>query len=124
MTVDPYTEVPDAKEIRALWIGLLLAPAAFLLNLELAYAVVPKACSSASQLPMHLVHLICFALALLGVVTAWRMWRAGGEIWPGGAGGRVARSRFMAGVGLLTSLLFALVIVAQWIPSFVLGPCQ
>jgi hypothetical protein len=33
-------------------------------------------------------------------------------------------TRFMAGLGFLTSALFALVILAQWIPSFMLSPCQ
>ena len=124
MTVDPRTTVPDAPEIRVLWAGLLLAPTAFLLNLELAYAVVPHACSSQNRLPVHLVHLVCLAIALVGGAFALRSWRYCGETWPGEEGGPVSRSRFMAGLGLLLSVLFALVIVAQWIPSFVLSPCQ
>jgi hypothetical protein len=123
MTVDPRTDVPDARELRALWTGLLLAPTAFLLNLEVAYALVPTACSS-SRLLVHVVHAVCLLLAAFSALTAWRMWSLTGETWPGGAGGRLARSRFMAGLGLFLSLLFVLVIVAQWIPSFVLNPCQ
>jgi hypothetical protein len=30
----------------------------------------------------------------------------------------------MAGVGLLLSLFIVMVIMAQWIPSLVLSPCQ
>ncbi len=124
MTVDSRTDIPDAGELRALWAGLLLAPAAFLLNLEVAYALVPTACSTGTRLLMHIVHLVCLFLAAAGALTAWRSWRLTGEIWPGGAGGRLSRSRFMAGVGLLLSLFIVMVIVAQWIPSFVLSPCQ
>ena len=124
MTVDQRTDLPDAREIAALWTGLILPPAAFLLNLEVAYALVPVACSSGATLPVHLVHLGCLILALVGGVFAWRCWRATGSTWPGEEGGRLARSRFMAGLGLLVSALFALVIVAQWIPSFLLSPCQ
>ena len=123
MTVDPHTDVPDAREIGHLWAGLLLPPVAFLLNLELAYALVPVACTS-GVLPVHLVHLGSFLLALAGGVFAFRCWRAKGSTWPGEEGGRLARTRFMAGLGLLESALFALVIVAQWIPSFLLNPCQ
>src|SRR4051794_1626050 len=98
MTVDPRTDLPDAKELRALWTGLLLAPAAFLLNLEVAYAVVPTACASGTRLAVHVVHAVCLLLAALGALTALRMWRLGGETWPGDAGGRISRSRFMAGL--------------------------
>jgi hypothetical protein len=124
MTVDSRTHVPDAKEIRALWVGLLLAPIAFLINLEAAYALVPTACSSRNGLPVHLVHLACLTLTIVGGVTAWGSWRAAGATWPAEEGGRLARSRFMAGIGVLLSGLFALVIVAMWIPSFILDPCQ
>jgi hypothetical protein len=123
-TVDTRTEVPDAGPIRALWIGLLLPPTAFLLNLEVAYALVPTACASRNQLPTHVVHLVCLLLVLFAGVTAWRSWKSTGETWPGAEGGPLARSRFMAGLGWLTSLLFGLVIIAQWIPEFVLNPCQ
>ena len=124
MGVDPRTDVPDAPELRALWTGVLLAPIAFLIDLEVAYALVPTACSGRNQLPVHLSHVVCLALALFGGLTALRSWRTTGSTWPGEEGGPVARSRFMAGLGLLMSSLFALVIVAMWVPSFLLDPCQ
>ena len=124
MTVDPRTDVDDARELRALWTGLLLAPAAFLLNLEVAYALVPVACSARTRLLIHVVHAVCLVLAALGTFAAWRMWRVTGETWPGAAGGRLSRSRFMSGLGLFLSLFIIMVIVAQWIPSFILSPCQ
>src|SRR4026208_2237751 len=134
MTVDQRTDLPDAREIAALWTGLILPPAAFLLTLEVASALVPVACSSGDTLPVHLVHLGCLLLALVGGAFAWRCWKTTGSTWSGGEGGRLAGSRgaagllalsrVMAGRGLLVSALFALVIVAQWIPSFLLSPCQ
>lgn len=123
MTVDPRTDVPDARQIRGLWIGLLLAPIAFLVNLEVAYALVPAACSSRNELPIHLVHLACLLLTLYALLSAWHSWKAAGTTSPAEEGG-LARSRFMAGTGLLVSAMFMLVIVAQWIPSLVLDPCQ
>jgi hypothetical protein len=124
MTVDPRTDIADPQELRDLWTGLLLAPAAFLLNLEMAYALVPQACSSGTRLLTHVVHAVCLVLTILGGLTALRRWRLHGETWPGGGGGRVSRSRFMSGLGLLLSGFIAMVIVAQWIPSFVLTPCD
>jgi cytochrome c biogenesis factor len=124
MTVDPRTEIPDAREIRGLWVGLLLSPIAFLIALEAAYALVPTACSSHNELPVHLVYIACLLLALFGGLTAGRWWKLQGATWPGEEGGPVARSRFMAGIGVFLSVMFALVIVAMWIPSFLLDPCQ
>jgi hypothetical protein len=124
MTVDPGTAIPDARHLRALWIGLLLAPIAFLINLELAYALVPTACSSRNEVPVHLVHLACLLLTIYGLMTAWRSWKVTGATWPGEQGDPLSRSRFMALTGMLVSGMFLLVIVAQWIPTFVLDPCQ
>jgi hypothetical protein len=124
MSTDPRTRIPEARRIAALWAGLLLAPAAFLLNLEVSYAVVTRACFEAGTGLIYLVQLVCLGVALLGAAVAWRVWRAEGAGWPGQEGGTAGRSRFMAGLGLMLSGLFTLVILAQGIPGFLLSPCQ
>jgi hypothetical protein len=121
---DPNTRVTEARRIAALFTGLLLAPVAFLANLEIAYALVHPACRLGNRLPLHAVHAGAVVFALAGLLTAWRIWRAEGVEWPAYAGGPLARTRFLAGLGVATSALFLLVLVAQWIPSFVLSPCQ
>jgi len=121
---DPRTEVHEAGRIAALWTGVLLAPTAFLANLELSYLVVQPSCARGTAWPVHLVHAVCLLLALGGALIAWRCWSAEGAEWPGAQGGPIGRTRFMAGLGLVDSLLFALVIVAQWVPVFTLHPCQ
>jgi hypothetical protein len=73
---------------------------------------------------LHLVHVVCLGLVLVGGLIAWRCWRATGTEWPGEGGGPLARSRFLAGIGVLMSGFVALVMVADWIPSFMLNPCQ
>jgi hypothetical protein len=124
MSIDPSTRIPEARRIAALWAGLLLAPLAFLLSLEVSYAAVTRACFDTGRGLIHLVQLGCLALAVVGGLVAWRTWRAEGSAWPGQEGGAPGRTRFMAGLGLLTSALFVLVILAQGIPGFVLSPCQ
>jgi hypothetical protein len=124
MTVDPRTDVPDKGVIRALWTGVLLPPTAFLFNLEVAYALVPTACNDSTVVLVHLVHLVSLALVVFGGVAALRVWRQSGATWPGGEGGRIGRTQFMAGMGILMGLMFATVVLAQWIPSFILDPCQ
>jgi hypothetical protein len=122
--VDAGTRIPDARHISALWVGLLLPPVAVLADLTIAYALVPAACSARNTLPIHLVHGAGLMLVLAGGLTAWRTWRRLGGQWPGSEGGPEARSRLLAGVGVLFSGLCGLVILAFWIAVFLLDPCQ
>ena len=124
MTVDPATPIPERGRLAVLWAGLLLPPLAFLINLAVGYAFVTRSCDRGDQLLIHLTHLACLLLSLGGAWAAWRAWQAEGAEWPGQGGGAVGRTRFMAGLGLLTGAMFILVIVAQWIPGFLLSPCQ
>lgn len=107
-----------------LWAGLLLAPLGWMLHLALSYALVPLACHSGWTLLLPVVSLVSLAVAGVGGLTAWRSWNDVGRKWPTTEGGILFRSRFMALSGLLTSLLFATVIVAQWVPSFAMTPCH
>jgi hypothetical protein len=124
MTIDPATPIPERRRLAVLWTGLLLSPLAFLANLEVGYAFVTASCDRGDQLLIHLTHLACLLLSLAVTWAAWGVWRAEGAAWPGQGGGTVGRTRFMAGLGLLTGAMFTLVIVAQWIPGFLLSPCQ
>jgi hypothetical protein len=121
---DPSTSIPDARHIRMLWGGLLLPPAAFLANLEIAYALVPAACAARDTVLLHLVNAASLAVALAGGLIAWRSWNTVGRLWPNGEAGPIGRSRFLAAVGVSLAVLCVLVIVAQWLAVFLLDPCQ
>jgi hypothetical protein len=97
---------------------------AFLFNLEMSYALVPTACGSRNVLPVHLVHLVSLGMAVIGMLFALREWRRSGATWSDGEAGPLGRTRFLSGLGLLLGLQFGLVILAQWIPTLVLNPCQ
>jgi hypothetical protein len=107
-----------------LWFGMLAPPLAFLLNLQLSYVLVPQACVMGQHLLLHLVPVGTVLLAVGGGVSAWYNWRRTGHTWSTEAAGVLPRSRFMAATGLLISGLFILAIVAQWLPNFLLNPCQ
>ena len=107
-----------------LWFGILAGPLAFLLNLQLSYMLVHPVCVTAHHIILHLVPAGALLLTASGGVSAWRNWRRTGQAESSQAAGVLPCSRFMAGVGLLTSGLFILMIVALWLPNLILAPCQ
>jgi hypothetical protein len=116
----------------------VLGPLAVLLDLQIKYLLVQVwACKSpvASAVALHLTALFFLLLALLAGWLALAEWRsvrppAGYAHAPlsrwdaGDPGGREGRTRVVAAMGLGLSALSALVIVALWLPHFVIGPCQ
>lgn len=118
---DPRTDIAGGKRLAALWAGILVAPAAFAANLQLGYLLVHPACLRNDLTALHVVQVLCLAVALGGGLIARRALRTDRA---GEAGERRDRSRFLAGLGVWTSALFALAIVAQAVPSLVLHPCQ
>jgi hypothetical protein len=112
------------REVLTLWAGVLIAPLAWALQMQAGYILVQPACQAGRNTLLHIVTLAALLLAALGGFIAWRKWQQTGRAWPDEAAGALARSRFMAVLGLLLSVMFFLVIVAQGIASFVLHPCQ
>jgi hypothetical protein len=107
---DTTTDIPDGPRLRALWTGLLLAPAAWLTSLEVGYMLVRSDCAAGTLVRQHLVHAVFILIALGGLLVAWRA--------------RQAEREFLATLGVLVSASFVLVLVAQWIPTFLIHPCQ
>ena len=114
---------PDARPLTE-WAGVLAGPIAFLLNLQVSYMMVPWACAVGAHTALYLVPVGALLLTALGGSCAWRVWQRTGRDWPGNGEGAVPRSRLLAVLGLLTSGLFALIIIAQAIPTVILSACQ
>jgi hypothetical protein len=107
-----------------LWAGVLVAPLAFLCNLQANYTLAQKLCPGGRTAPLHFTTLLFLLLALLGGLIAWSNWARAGQKWPDESEERVVRNRLMAAVGVMLSLLSALIIIAQWIPQFIFNPCM
>jgi hypothetical protein len=85
---------------------------------------VQPVCVTAHYIILHLVPGGALLLTVSGGVSAWWHWQRTEQAESSMAGGALSCSRFMGVMGLLTSGLFILVIVAQWLPNFILSPCQ
>jgi hypothetical protein len=107
-----------------LWTGILAGPIAWALDLCVSYALVKWTCSSQRTLLMHLISPACLALVMGGAAASWFALRATGAHVPTDTADLNARARFMAVLGLTSSALFALTVVAGAIPRWVLDACR
>jgi hypothetical protein len=112
----------DEKGNLMLWIGLLLGPSAWFLQLEMNYALVPWVCASGHKSVLIIVSVLCLLLTVAaGLLSLTSLKIISSSKTP--TVGSIARALFMARLGILMSSLFALVIIAQSIPNFILSPC-
>jgi MFS family permease len=118
---DPAWSEP--RRVAELWAGVLLPPVAWAVHLTSTYALSAFACDPPWSLVFHVLPVAMLAVCFYGGWLGWRLWRLVQD-GPENEGGNVGRSRFMAISAVWMSALFALVILAQWFPSFVYEPCR
>ncbi|MDT4968313.1 MAG: hypothetical protein QOJ64_3050 [Acidobacteriota bacterium] len=119
-TTDPSSD----PRLMELWAGILGGPLAALIQLETNYALVRWACGSGHTLMLHLVSFLALAITLTTGTFAYRIWHRLAAKAEEDDPGPIARSRFMALVGTLVSILMSLLIIALWLPIFLHGPCE
>ena len=108
-----------------LWAGVLVAPLAFLFNLQVNYTLTQEICYAGwRKALLHIMTLFFLLLTTSGGLIAWRNWGRAGRKWPDESEDKRVRNRFLAAVGLMFSALCFLIIVAQWIPQFIFDPCM
>jgi hypothetical protein len=105
------------------WPGIVLAPLLALADQSVAYALVQWGCHAQQSSALQLVHLVFLVGALATLVPAWP--GAMRRKMPEAAmpGDTHDRHHFMSVVSLMVGSLSALIIVALWIPQWVLSPC-
>jgi hypothetical protein len=105
-------------------LALVGGPAAVLLTQQAKYLLVEPACASGHLAPLHLAALIGLLLALGCGALAFHEWRIAGGGWPDHGGGSAGRTRFMGVLAMLMAASAGLVMIAQWIPDWIVSPCQ
>ena len=115
------------------WPALLLAPLLAVGDVSLAYALVSPSCSRQDNVALHAVMAVSLVLALGMTAYAWRQWSfaaaTAGHRGPGRAtysdgSEAAARPGFVALMATLIGALSSLVIIAVWMPMWILPPCS
>ena len=117
MAADLRGDLLGAKADLKLWAGILAGPSAWVGQLALVYPIAQLTWHAgfAPQHPgtLHLISIAALALTAVGAMLSWQE-----------RTGHPPRVRFMAQLGLLMCALFALVVIATWVPPFILNKCE
>jgi hypothetical protein len=106
-----------------LWTGILAGPIAWGIDLEASYALVHWTCTTQRVDVLHGISMLALLITAGGAVVSWLALQEARRAQMDD-GSELARARFMAILGISTSVLFAMAIVAGSIPRWVLDACQ
>ena len=102
-----------------IWPALILVPLLALADQSVAYALTPWLCARQNVLAGHVVHVVFLVAMVIASVPAWRAMR---RLAP-----REKESSesapVLALVGSLIALLSITILLALWLPQWVLSPC-
>lgn len=106
---------------RQVLIGLVVPALAFLLQLEIAYALVPRLCPDG---PMIVAHLLALVMLMATVAAAIYSWRSRVPATGEGDASDESRGRFLGNLGVLIGALVAVGEIFLWLPLLFHNPCQ
>jgi hypothetical protein len=135
------------RAIVLLWVGVLLAPLAFLLDLTASFALADHPCGAPDSWLTWIVTGVAALAAGVAVMISLRNWRrVGADPEPQGEGvehsdprstghtvaahyrtdgpSAPGRSRFMALAGVALGSFFLVVVIASVIPTLFIHPCS
>ena len=109
---------------RALWLLVVVGPALVAIEQQANYVLVRQACSMQRNVALYAVVIVAMLLTIVTAMIGVSIWRRTGADWPTEAGDLANRIRFISVLGILSSAMSFLVIVAQGIATINFDPCQ
>ena len=106
------------------WLAVLVPALAMLVHVGLGYAVVNWACAKGSRTLIHVTAAVTLLAAVAAGLLARAEWRRGGGKGTDAEPDAAARARFLGVLGMASSALFSVAIVAQWLANVFLAPCD
>lgn len=104
--------------------GFLLAPFAWLLDLQVSYAMVKWACENDRRDLLLLTPAGSLALIALATWMSWSCWTKLRDQAEEEGGRMEDRSYFLALAGLAMNAVFGLLILTSYVPRYFLSPCE
>jgi hypothetical protein len=109
---------------KAMWLLVVLGPLITAIEMQINFTFVRQACSAQRSVGLYAVIIVAIALTIATAFIAYALWLQAGRTWPGESSDVATRVQFIAVLGILSSAMSLLVIVAQGIATIVFDPCQ
>ena len=93
-------------------------------EMQLNFVLVRHACSAQRSVTLYAVIIVALALTVATAFIAFTIWIQAGKVWSTEAPDVATRTRFIAVLGILSSGMSFLVILAQGIATVQFDPCQ
>jgi vacuolar-type H+-ATPase subunit I/STV1 len=114
----------QATTPKALWTLIVAGPIIVAIEMQCNFVLVRQACSAQRNIVLYAVIILAMLLTIGTVLVASSFWRRAGTAWPTEAVDLANRIRFITALGILSSAMSFLVILAQGIATAVFDPCQ
>ena len=125
LTQQNQTESPARPRMGmsvGLWIGLLVPPAIWAIQMQLNYWAVRGACVRESNVRLYAVTILALLIIVASAFTAWSTGGRSQERQNGETA--ISNGGFMLALDLLCGAIFFLAVLAQGIAATVFNPCQ
>ncbi len=109
---------------KALWVLVVAAPIIVAAEMQANFVLVRQAFSMQRNVALYAVVLVAMLLTIAAAAVAVSIWRRAGGTWPTEAPDVATRIRFIAMLGILSSAMSFIVILAQGIATVHFDPCQ
>lgn len=103
---------------------IVAGPAIVAIEMQANFVLVRQACSAQRSVALYVVVIAAMLLTIATILIAISLWRRAGAAWPTEAVDLANRIRFITALGVLSSVMSFLVILAQAIATVHFDPCQ
>jgi len=117
-------EEREATTPKGLWLLTVAGPLILAAEFQTNFVLVRQACSTQRSIWLYAVLVVATLLTVATAMAAVSILRRAGSEWPNESADLANRVRFLAVLGILSSAMSFLVILAQAIATVIFDPCQ
>ena len=117
-------QAQQATTPKWLWVLVIVGPVIVAAEQQANYVLVRQACSMQRNVALYVVTIAAMLLTIATLMIGISIWRRAGAEWPSEADDLATRIRFISVLGILSSAMSLIVIIAQGIATITFDPCQ